>query len=76
MRVVLHNKLQKPQKIEATRIVVEDDYGNPIAVLIQIEPNHIMAELADDEDKFNRFLRSVGIDRTLVIDKVSPVRQN
>ena len=73
MQVVLHDHMKKPQRIRATRIVVEDDFGNPIGLFIQTSPTHIAAEIADgDEQKFNRALRQFGINKTLVIDVIKP----
>jgi ribosomal protein L16/L10AE len=70
MKVITHDKMRQPQKIKATRVVIEDDFGNPIGVFIQVEPNHIIAEIADNEERFNALLRQLGINKTLVIDTI------
>jgi ribosomal protein L16/L10AE len=72
MNVVTHDRFSKPTRIRATRVVIEDDYGNPIGVFVQVEPNHVIAEIADNEEKFNALLRNLGINKTLVVDKLSP----
>jgi len=78
MRVVLHDRLRKPQKLDATRIIVEDNFGNPIGVFLEVEPGHVIAEIADNQEKFTALLRRLGINKTLIVDtlKPNPAAQN
>lgn len=72
MQVITHDRLRNPRRIKATRVVIEDDFGNPVGAFLQVEPGHIVAEIADDEQKFNSFLRQLGINKTIVIDEIKP----
>jgi hypothetical protein len=72
MIIVTHDRFNKPTRTKATRVIIEDDFGNPIGVFLQVEPNHVIAEIADDEAKFNALLRNLGINKTLVVDSLSP----
>lgn len=45
-----HNKLKESFRIRATRIIIYDDKGNPLAAAIEITPNHILVGHAGDPD--------------------------
>jgi hypothetical protein len=62
--------MREPHRVRATRIVVEDDFGNPIGVFLQVGPNHVIAEIADNEEKFNALLRQLGVNKALVVDVI------
>ncbi len=69
MRVKLHNGLSKPQVIEATSVVVEDDFGNPLVMAVELEAHsYVFAKLGDAE--FDPLLRQLGINKTVVINEV------
>lgn len=72
MRVLLHNNLQSPQQLEASRVVITDDFGNPLAAAIQIADNTILVEKAGDstDTEFNSFLRQLGISQTVIVQNV------
>jgi hypothetical protein len=70
MQVITHDKLERPHRVKATRIIVEDDFGNPIGVFIQVDSTHVIAEIADNEERFNALLRQLGVNKTLVVDTV------
>jgi hypothetical protein len=72
MQVVTHDKFRQPQRAKATRVIIEDDFGNPIGVFLQVEANHVIAEIADNEERFNALLRQLGVNKTLVVDTVKP----
>ena len=55
--------------MEATRVVVEDDLGNPIAVAVEFAPNQILAVTADSPD-FNAVLENMGIKKTVSVEDV------
>lgn len=69
MQVELHDQFQNPQRLKASRVVVYDDFGNPIGLFLQTARDHVVVSVADSED-FNRVLRQLGIDKTLVISTV------
>lgn len=57
-------------RTSASRVVVYDRYGNPIAVLLEIDPDHVKIEIADNQEAFNRMLKQLGIDRTVLVDTI------
>ena len=61
-----------PRPRAVSVLVIEDDFGNPIGLFMQVAPEHVIAEIADNEQRFNEMLRQLGIDKTLVIDTVKP----
>lgn len=69
MRLHIHKNLREVVEIEATRVVVEDDFGNPIALALEFGPNQIIAVTAEDP-KFNQLLSSLGIDKVVVVHDV------
>jgi hypothetical protein len=70
MRVELHDKFQDPMSVPATRVVIYDDYDNPIAVVVQINPGHYLASHAGDK-QFKEVLATLGINKTLIIDTIN-----
>lgn len=73
MRVVLHNGCTAPQQIEATRVVIEDDFGNPIAAAVQVADNTIMVEKAGDRSdaEFAAFLQQLGVRKTVIVHQIA-----
>ena len=67
MQVELHDRLGSPLKVTATRLLIRDDYGNPIAICMEIGPNNILTATAKDHAKFDALLRSLGIKQTAVV---------
>lgn len=71
MHVEIHDSLRRVARIPTTRVVIYDDYENPIAVVVQIETGQYVAATAAN-DNFNKILHSMGINRTLIVDKLNP----
>ena len=69
MKLKIHRNLRDVVVIEATRVVVEDDLGNPVALALEFGPNQILAVTADDP-KFNQVLAELGIDKTVLVEDV------
>jgi hypothetical protein len=46
-------------------VIVEDEYGNPIVVVVYIQAKTYTVVTADDPD-FNRILQGLGIDKIVV----------
>lgn len=69
MIVELHNKFQDPMSIEASRVVVYDEFDNPIAVVVQIDKGHYIVSHAGNNG-FKEVLRDLGINKTLIIDTI------
>ena len=70
MKVILHNALRQPQRLDATSVVVEDDFGNPIAVAIEHSRNAIVFSGVGQAD-FAALLKYLGIDKTVVLNDIS-----
>ena len=68
MKIQIHNGLQQPQTLQVTRVVVLDEFDNPIAVAIEADKGVIIAETLSKENElqFNQILRSLGIDKTVI----------
>lgn len=66
MKVELHDHLGRPVATPATRVLIFDDFGNPIYFAIEQQPGHISARQLGDEDFFDR-LRDYGIDKTVIL---------
>ena len=69
MKLKIHRNLRDVVVIEATRVVVEDDLGNPVALALEFGPNQILAVTADDP-KFNQVLAELGIGKTVLVEDV------
>jgi hypothetical protein len=78
MRVIVHDKLQRPQVIEASRVLVEDNFGNPMALAMVVGLDPAGRELiltahvgeAGGPQAFLHVLREMGIDKTVVVTDV------
>lgn len=77
MRVELHDGLTNPKVLPATRIVIYDDQGTPVAFALQRVRlpdgrEHLVVADAADKD-FMLQLRSYGIDRTVIVQHQGPL---
>lgn len=70
MYIEIHNALGKPQRIEVTRVVTYDRFGNPIALAVEVMPDTIEAETLRNPGEFHELLRSLGITKTVVVTDV------
>lgn len=61
-----HDRMESPVKLSATRLVIKDDYGQPLAVFFQVGEKHVRFISAGEPD-FERHLESLGLDRTVVL---------
>lgn len=80
MRIVGHNKFGKPFDVEATRVVVYDDLGNPMMLGLDPGGGVLVAAIADDDPtraaEFHRLLRSFGVDKTVIVSSLTPTPLN
>lgn len=82
MKVVIHDSLQNPQVVQATRVLVFDDLGNPIALALRVgetPEGHDMiltAHVAEPggEAAFNNLLREMGVAKTVVVTDAAAVK--
>ena len=58
-----------PIRIGAAQIVIRHDNGTPLGVAAHYGPNNSLAfaSIAFDEHDFNRFLRLLGVNETVVV---------
>jgi len=73
VRVELHNELRSPQIIRATRVVIYDDFGNPIAVVGELGNRTLLAAKCTDSD-FLTTLRDLGLDRAVIVPIVTDLQ--
>jgi len=73
MILQLHDKLQKPLVIRATRLLVTFEDGTPVALIQEVVPGHVRVFRAGDGD-FNERLRQTGIEQTVIVDKLKPAK--
>jgi len=66
MRVQTHNRLSEIHDFKATRVVIYDDAGNPIAVAAQIGPDTCVTSVIGQPD-FQPLLMNLGIHSTTVV---------
>lgn len=76
MWIEYHDELRRPTRVKASRVVVYDDFGNPVGAMFQASPDHIIAGVADDEAAFKKLLRRLGVDKTVVVTTVKTEMQS
>lgn len=69
MRIKVHNGLQRPQVLEASSVVIEDDHGNVLFAGQQQDPHNIIYTWLGDKD-YQQVLRMLGIHKRLVIQDI------
>lgn len=66
---ILDDKGQ-PVKIKATRIVIYDETtGNPLSLVVEFHPGAYYTSQVGDKD-FNSLLESLGVNKTVLVDKM------
>lgn len=68
MIVELHDGFRHPLRVPATRLLVRDDLGNPVAMILQMGPGHVRICDVMDED-FHRQLKAHGITDSLLVTR-------
>lgn len=69
MRVELHDHLGHPVNILTTRVLVLDDFDNPVSLTVSQQPGHVRTFHVGDKD-FKEQLKMHGIDRTVIMSKL------
>lgn len=72
MQIEAHNRLQPLPRTQVSRLVVYDDYGNPLAVFLQVGPNQIHFR-HKGQPGFDEALNLLGIRDTSVVEVMSSV---
>ncbi len=60
MEIAYHNNLRKAERVTASRVVVYDNYGNPLAVVMELDNGQYLAVTASHK-RFNEVLKQMGI---------------
>jgi hypothetical protein len=73
MYVALHDGFSNPMRVPATRVVVYDDYDNPIGVFVQRQPGEIVCEIANKQDtrRLRQLLATLGINKCAIVDTIN-----
>ena len=69
MQIETHDRLGAPARKPATRLVVYDDFRNPVAVFIQVDRHNIFFRHKGMPD-FEAALRNLGVADTAVVTVV------
>lgn len=56
---------------EVSLVVIEDRFGNPIAVVMETQPN-VAEIISANEPDFNRILDGLGISKIVVANTIKP----
>lgn len=67
MRIEAHNHLGEPINTKITRIVIYDNYDNPIGLAIEHQHNWVYIGHARDPE-FREYLKAIGIEKTCIVD--------
>lgn len=70
MKIQIHRNLRDVQTLDVTRVVVLDEYDNPVALAVSLDDGIILAETAGNPVEFNSLLKSIGINKTVVVHGV------
>lgn len=73
MKVELHDHLQRPLAVPATRVLITDDQGTPLCLCVQWGPRHTRVFRVGDPD-FNDQLKMHGVTRTAVVSRVDTTK--
>ena len=76
MKIIVHDRFKDPVIIEATSLIVLDDYDNAIMGALWHQPGHIQVAHTEDGD-FETLMQLLGHKRKTVVDeyKGQPVCQ-
>lgn len=58
-----------PMRTEATRVLVKDQYGNPLAVVVVYGDNQILVAHQNDDD-FDILLSTFGVESAVVLKRL------
>lgn len=66
MKLEFNNGLFNSVSVEATRLVIKDNFGQPILLAIEYDPNTIVVHKAQpgENAEFKKLLKEFGIQQT------------
>lgn len=56
--------------LDVALVIVEDGVGNPISIACETNGGYT-CETANNEERFNRILRGLGLNRSIVCDNIT-----
>lgn len=69
MILELHENMKNPVSLPASRVLITDNFGNPICFVVEFAPGHHRCCNAGDPE-FQEQLQMHGFDRTVVVSKL------
>ena len=66
MFIEIHENLNRPQRIPCSRLVVYDNFNNPVMVAVETAPNIITTGQCN-EPQFNDLLLALGINNSIIV---------
>lgn len=75
MRIEAHDKFGRPIKQEITRLVVYDDFDNPISVSLKYSQGLCYTGTVNCPE-FNNILKMLGIDKTVIVTTLDTEKLN
>ena len=72
MKIVVHDRLRRPQTLDVTRVVVYDAMDNPLGYALEYAPGVILADVVrkGHEAEFMHMLREMGINKVVHVEDV------
>jgi hypothetical protein len=71
MHIECYDDMNRPIVLPACRVVVFDDFNNPIAIALRRGNGWcVVHSVTEGQDKFNVALREFGFNKTLIVDKL------
>lgn len=64
-----HDELGKPFRVKFSRVVVYDDYGNPIAAVVAYRKGAAYVGRAG-EASFHEYLEALGLKNTAIVETI------
>lgn len=70
MQIESHSRLRANQPVAADRVVIRDQFQNPLFVAIQLDNGTVMMEMAspDNMGPFRQLLRQAGVTDTVIVN--------
>jgi hypothetical protein len=69
VNIEFYDKLADARRVPVTRVVIYDDFDNPICVCMKMQTGRITVVRAGDK-RFNEVLRMLGVRRTVIVDNL------
>ena len=67
MTIEAHQGLTLPTQLSASRVLIRDAFGQPIAILIEQSPTDILVSTAKNGAEFTKLLSQLGVKQTAIV---------